>query len=361
VYQWAVLFAGAVLVVMGLAAALYPLSPLSRLVYWRYPPDIGVVRGVSAVFIGSLIVVMGYRGLREKATITISTNSMVLLVSGALLLAITMARGVFYGWYLLWPLPMFFLLKKKRFVILTLLCLLLIYPSYTHDNFASLGFDETRLWQDEFISMDEWTPYVNMSGTGLEPNLVEAGVRSNGDLGEFWFDTSNVSNTSQLENVIISYTKSVQIGFNLDIEFVTRITSSWDPTFGRYADISLTYAGHDENGYRTNGTIIPMTSLMTNLTFILWRYSFSIAEFPVDAGIIDNLTLTVYPVRSGYAFYEVDFFYTTYYGLLNPSFILFTPIHMALALAAYAVIHLELKKSDQFVPRKKELDPESAK
>lgn len=99
-----------------------------------------------------------------------------------------------------------------------------------------------------------------------------------------------------------------------------------------------------------------MTSLMTNLTFILWRYSFSIAEFPVDAGIIDNLTLAVYPVRSGYAFYEVDFFYTTYYGLLNPSFILFTPIHMALALAAYAVIHLELKKSDQFVPRKKESD-----
>ena len=361
VYQWAVLFTGAVLVVMGLAAALYPLSPLSRYVYWRYPPDIGVVRGASAVFIGSLIAVMGYRGLRSKTTITVSTNSLVLLVSGALLLVLTMSRGVFYGWYLLWPLPMFFLLKKKRLVILTLLCLLLIYPSYTHDNFASLGFDETRLWQDEFISMDGWTPHVNMSGTGLPSNLVEAGVSSNGDLGEFWFDTSNVSNESQLENVIISYTKSVQIGISLDIEFVTRITSSWDPTFGRYADISLKYEGHDENGYRTNGTIIPMTSLMTNLTFILWRYSFSIAEVPVAAGTIDNLTLAVYPVRSGYAFYEVDFFYTTYYGLLNPAFILFTPIHMALALAAYAVIHLELEKSDQFVTRKKELDPESAK
>ena len=49
VYQWGVLFTGAVLVVMGLAAALYPLSPMSRYVYWRYPPDIGIVRGVSLV------------------------------------------------------------------------------------------------------------------------------------------------------------------------------------------------------------------------------------------------------------------------------------------------------------------------
>jgi len=360
VYQWAVLFTGAVLVVMGLGAALYPLSPLSRYVYWRYPRDIGIVRGASAVFIGFLIMMMGYRGLRKETTITVSTNSLVLLVSGALLLVMTLSRGVFYGWYLLWSLPMFLLLRNKRLAILTLLCLLLIYPSYTHDNFASLGFEENRLWQDEFTSMDGWVPYVNISGTGLGPNLVEAGVRSNGDLGEFWFDTSDVSNESQLENVTISYTKSVQIGFNPDIEFVTRITSSWDPTFGRYADISLIYEGHDEYGHRTNGTIIPMTSLMTNLTFVLWRYSFSIAEIPVDAGTIDSLTLVVYPVRSVYAFYRVDFFYTTYYGLLNPSFILFTPVHMALALAAYAVLHLELERTDQYVTRKKESDPESA-
>jgi len=361
VYHWAVLFAGAVLVVMGLAAALYPLSPLSRYVYWRYPPDIGIVRGASAVFIGSLIMMMGYRGLRKKTTITVSTNSMVLLVSGALLLIMTMSRGVFYGWYLLWPLPMFFLLRNKKLAIFTLLCLLLIYPSYTHDNFASLGFEENRLWQDEFTSMDGWVPYVNISGTGLQPNLVEAGVRSNGGLGEFWFDTSDVSNASRLENVTISYTKSVQIDFNIDIEFVTRMTASWDPTFGRYADISLMYEGHDEYGHRINGTIIPMISLMTNLTFVLWRYSFSIAEVPVNAGTIDNLTLVVYPVRSGYAFYGVDFFYTTYYGLLNPSFFLFMPIHMALALTAYAVLHFELKRLDQYVTRKKELDPESAK
>ncbi len=359
VYQWAVLFAGTVLVVMGLAAALYPLSPLSRLVYWRYPPDIGIVRGASAVFIGFLVAMMGYRGLRTKTTITISTNSLVLLGSGALLLIMTLSRGVFYGWYLLWPLPLFFLLRDKRLAILTLLCLLLIYPSYTHDNFASLGFEEDRLWQDEFTSMDGWVPYVNMSGTGLEPNLVEAGVRSNGDLGEFWFNTSAVSNASQLENVIISYTKSVQIGFNLDIEFVTRMTSSWNPTFGRYADISLTYEGHDEYGHHTNGTIIPMTSLMTNLTFVLWRYAFSIAEVPVDAGTIDNLTLIVYPMRSGYAFYGVDFFYTTHYGLLNPSFFLFIPIHMALALIAYTVLCIELERMDQHVTRKKELDSES--
>ncbi len=359
VYQWAVLFAGAVLVVMGLGAALYPLSPLSRLVYWRYPPDIGVVRGASAVFIGSLIMMMGYRGLRNEITITVSTNSLVLLGSGAVLLIMTLSRGVFYGWYLLWSLPMFFLLRNKKLAILTLLCLLLIYPSYTHDNFASLGFEENRLWQDEFTSMDGWVPYVNVSGTGLQPNLVEAGVSSNGGLGEFWFNTSDVSNASQLENVTISYTKSVQIDFSLDIEFVTRMTSSWDPTFGRYADISLIYEGHDEYGHRINGTIIPMTSLMTNLTFVLWRYSFSIAEVPVDAGTIDNLTLIVYPVQAGYAFYGVDFFYTTYYGLLNPSFFLFMPIHMALALTAYTVLCIELKKMDQYVTRKKELDPES--
>ena len=295
---------------------------------------------------------MAYRDLRKKIAIPVSTNSLILLVSGALLLIMTMSRGVFYGWYLLWAIPMFFLLRNKRLAILTLLCLLLIYPSYTHDNFASLGFDEHRLWQDEFVSMDGWTPYVNMSGTGLAPNLAEAGVSSNGDLGEFWFNTSNVSNESQLEHVIISYTKSVQIGISLDIEFVTRITSSWDPTFGRYADISLMYEGHDEYGHHTNGTIIPMISLMTNLTFVLWRYCFSIAEIPVDAGTIDNLTLIVYPVRSGYAFYGVDFFYTTHYGLLNPSFFLFMPIHMALALMAYTVLCVELKRMDQYVGRK---------
>ncbi len=343
-YNLVVITLGVVLIAMGLIAGIYPLLPAARMLYWRYPVDVGIVRGVTAGAIGLSIVRLGYTGLKDKKPRPVTVQSLFMLVAATILLFASLSRDVFYGWYLLWAVPFVFLLKNRKLGLTLLLCILLIYPSYTHDNFRTLGYHEERIWSDELQDVRGWSVHVNTSGTGISSASIDAGVDTDGETGRFWFDTTKVADESLLENVTVQYSKSIYVFFTDTTEFVTRIEATWDPTFGRHADLSLAYVGVNDNHTFISGTIIHRTSIFTNLTSVLWRHALSLWHEGFDNGVIYNMTLTVYPQRAVKSAYYVEYFYTTYGGPLNPLYFAIAPVLVALALFSYVILDRELRQ-----------------
>jgi hypothetical protein len=346
-YYIVTLVLGVVLILMGFIAGFYPFFPSSRLVYWRYPLDVGFVRGVTAVCVGLLIIAVARDDWTKNRKRSISLNALLVLVGATVLLIISMANQVFYGWYLLWSIPFFLLMRDRKLGYTVILCLLLVYPSYTHDNFATLGFEEIRYWEDEFDIVDDWSIHVNILDNFVNASQVSNHIDSDGTHGRFWFDTRNITDQSYLSNVSFSYTRSVVLGFEDTTEFVARITSSWDPPFGRYADISLDFEGVDGYGESINGSIILRSSIFTNLTYILWRYAFMNVASPSNNGTISLLNLTIYPIQRVMSSYQIDFFYTTYAGPLNPVYFLIIPSLIALALTAFTILHLVFQREQK--------------
>jgi hypothetical protein len=335
---------GIVLVVMGITSGLYPLLPMSRFVYWRYPVDVGIVRGVTAICVGILVMTVARREWLQGLKRQVSLNALLVLVGATFMLLLAMSREVFYGWYLLWSIPLFLLMRDRRLGFTVILCFLLVYPSYTHDNFSNLGFEEERIWSEEFIDVSDWSQIINTSLSTVNASLISAGVTTHEDSGCFRFDTSRIRNESNLENVSISFSKQVDIDFESTTEFAARVIVGWDPTFGRYADISLSYKGHNGTGEPIAGYIIPRTGLFTNLTYILWRYAFQNLGLNATDGTLEELTLTLYPALPVTSECCVDFFYTTYAGPLNPVYFLIIPSLIALALAAFTLLHSEFER-----------------
>jgi len=340
---------GLILITMGIIAGVYPLLPVSREVYWRFPIDVALVRGIVTICIGLLIILNARKDLLSGLKKHISQDALLVLVGATALLLIAMARQFFYGWYLLWCIPFFFLLRDKRLSYTVILCLLLLYPNYTHDNFAGLGFEETRQWQDEFGTVEGWSSNVNIKGGNVNISQVSAHVDSDGTNGRFWFDTRNVTDDMYLRNISFSYIKVVEFSFDETTELVAKITSSWDPPFGRYADLCCTFEGIDANDEHINGTIISKTSVFTNLTSILWRYAFMNADSPTQNGTITLLNFTIYPVQRVESFYKIDFIYTTYAGLLNPVYFLVIPSLIAIALASFVILYYELEREQKLL------------
>ncbi|MFW9843614.1 MAG: glycosyltransferase 87 family protein, partial [Candidatus Thorarchaeota archaeon] len=197
-YHTVTMALGFIMVAMGGIAALFPFLPISTQVYWRYPIDVGIVRGVVTICIGLLVMLSSHREWKTNLKKHVSINSLLALVGATALLLIAMARQFFYGWYLLWSIPFFLLLRDQRLSYTVILCLLLVYPNYTHDNFASFGFEETRLWEDEFVSVNGWTSEINIKGDFVNASEVSAYVVSDGAEGQFWFDTRNVTDNDFL-------------------------------------------------------------------------------------------------------------------------------------------------------------------
>jgi hypothetical protein len=337
------IFLGLVLILLGVMAGIYAILPVSRAVHWRYPLDVGFVRGVTAVAIGILVMFNAIKTWRARSETPMSINTLFLLIAVILLLLIALSRNVFYGWYLLWSIPLLLLLKDRRLGLTVLLCLLLVYPSYTHDNFVSLGFEEERLWEDEMYNVSAWTTFVNTTSSSANTSLVSMGVNTNvhNNSGEFWFDTSSLTK-ADLENLSLHYSIDVVIYMDHNIEFVARIISDWNPTFGRYAELRLDYDGVDQNGTAIHGHIIDRTTIFTNLTYILWRSAVT-AQTNVENITIHRLSFVIYPIEAVISQYEIDFLYTTYYGILNPIYFLMVPALVALALVAFTFLHLELE------------------
>jgi hypothetical protein len=337
-YQWVMLFLGLFLVTAGLIAGVYPLTLESRLVFWRYPADVAIVRGVTIMSTGAVVLFMAYKVRRQSGAPEISSESLLILVSATVLLFLALSREDFFGWYLLWSAPLFMLVRNRRLGLTVLFCLLLAYPSYTHDNFVSLGFEEQRLWSDEFVSVSGWFSRVDVFNSELNPSQIACGSDTDGRYGHFWINTTQIANETLLENVSVSFTKSVYITHNTTTEFVARIGSSWDPTFGGSAALSLTYNGTNSANQSVHGTIIQQTTMFTNLTFMLWRHAFLPDPYGNQVGTIKNLTLTVYPYRIGTYEYIIDFFYTTQSGPLSPSGLLVVPFLTGMILVAYVIL-----------------------
>ena len=342
-YNRLTIFLGLVLILLGIISGIYAILPVSRLVYWRYPLDVGFVRGITAVSIGILVISTAVKQWRRKSIPPVTIESLLIMISAILLLLIALSRSVFYGWYLLWTIPLLLLLKDRKLGLTAILCLLLVYPSYTHDNFNSLGFEEERLWSDDMIDLSDWSINFNATASSANVSLISAGVSPalNGSTGLFWFDTSHL-NKSDLENLTIRYSTDADVHIDSNIEFVARILSEWDPTFGRYADLGLDFDGKLDNGTAIHGHIIHRTAIFTNLTFILWRSALS-AQLNVENITIQQVSLVIYPVELVRSGYIIDFMYTTYYGILNPIYFVMVPSLIALALVAFTLLHLELE------------------
>ncbi len=359
-YFWASVFVGIILIIMGFTAVYYPFSTFSKGVYWRYPVDIGIVRGVSSAAIGMVILFRSYRSWQSGTRQIHSTESTLFLYSGAILLLLSLSRDVFYGWYLLWSVPFFLLLKNRRLGLTIVLALLLVYPSYTHDNFSSVGYAEARLWDGRFQSSMQWSVFVNTSGV-IDDDLIHASFAAKEDKGYFRFNTTAVTNRTLLSNVSIVYTRYVSFHFNDTVDFAARIYSKWNPTFGAYAFLSMKYEARNETGDQIEGTIIPASSQFTNLTTILWRYSFS-SEYPSANATVYKLQVVIHPrvtVASEYVFEEM---YTTYIGLLNPVYFLIIPSLIALSLVGFALVQEELRSSsDDEVMYTKDKKPTSSR
>ena len=81
------------------------------------------------------------------------------------------------------------------------------------------------------------------------------------------------------------------------------------------------------------------------MTFILWRSSLT-AQIGVENITIHSLTLVVYPIESVVSGYILDYMYTTYFGILNPVYLVMVPSLIALAFVAITFLHLELKHEE---------------
>ena len=338
-----ILILGVVLILLGVIAVLYPLLPASRLVYWRYPIDITIIRGITALSAGFVVIRMALQA-RRKNLGELSIESLLLLTIGTFLLLLSISRDVFYGWYLLWPIPLFFLLKEKKLTFAVILCLLLVYPSYTHDNFETLGYTENPIWVEEFSHIEDWTINVNLTDTNLISEQVSAGVEMNEPLtARYWFNTSGIQDSEQLQNITISYAKQVDFSIDTTIELVTKIRAEWDPTFGRYADISLTFKGLLQNGTPLNDFVIPPTTLFTNLTSILWR-SAVVSDLGVINLTISELTYWIFPKVAVSSGFHVESLYTSSYVILYPIYFIIVPTLIALVFVSLTLVYIELEK-----------------
>ena len=340
-YSLAVLLLGVMLIAMGVLSGIYPLTEASRLVLWRYPADIAVVRGLSTTIVGAAVAYLAVLRLKESTRKNLSAESLLLLALAIALLLTSMSRSAVFGWYLLWSVPFFLLLKNRHLALTVVLCLLLVYPGYTHDNFASLGYQEPTVWSDDMTQVGNWSVHVSTLGSCADLDNLTAGVESSGPNARFWFDTTKLANVSCLDNVTVQYTQAAYVEFGALTEFVTRIRTDWDPTFGQRALFSLSFQGVLEDGTPIVAVIVSPVTPLTNLTWTSWRYDF-ISDSKEMSGHIVNLTITVAPrflTRSGY---EISAMYTTYDGPLDMAYMPAVSSLMIFVLVSFFLLRREL-------------------
>ena len=335
---------GFIFIFIGVIASLYPLLPVSRLTYWRFPADVGLVRGIASIVIGSLIVLNARRDLIRGLKRNVSKDAVLVLAGATSLLFIAMIRLYYYGWYLLWAIPIFLLVKDRRLGITVIICLLLVYPNYSSDNFATLGCGEPRQWQDDLSTVNNWSTKINIHGNFVNQSQVTSSINSDGDIMRLMFDTRNVTNESCLSNISISYTQAVLFDFNEATELIAHIAASWNPFFEREAYLSITFQGFSSNNQNISGTIISESGVFTNHSYISWRYSYAGLVPTTSKGTVTLLNVTVYPLQRVMASYYIDSIYTVDNTLLGPIYYITIPVISSLILIAAVILNSELKQ-----------------
>jgi hypothetical protein len=343
-YDVTTLFLGALFLFMAVIAAVYPFTRMSMMVFWRYPADIGVVRGILTVLGSLLILGTAWNRWRKEPNRDLSLKQAITLISVVVLVLVTLFTDVFYGWYLLWCMPPLMMLQDRKVVLATVVCLLVIYPSYTHDNFANLGFRENRIWYDEFDATTPWEPSLEANESIPDGSLRIFSYSTEG-VGSFFVNATGVQNQSSLMGTWAVWERDIYTYANPQDEFVARISVNWDPTFERYADIAINFTGYDDAGNPINGTLFPRNYFPTNLSSVLWRSSLFRLQnvtFPVR---IDRIQLVVYPLMARYIEVSIDTMYLTEYRRIRPiSFVLIPLLLGPNMLAIYLLYEFAYKK-----------------
>ncbi|MFW9975128.1 MAG: ArnT family glycosyltransferase [Candidatus Thorarchaeota archaeon] len=322
---------GVIVLAMGIIALTYPLLPFSQIAYWRYPVDLAIIRGITSIICSAGVFQIGFERIKQK-NLNVTKTELLLLIASLILLLSALSRDVFYGWYLLWTIVLILISRDRRLVLVILVCLLFIYPSYTHDNFSDFGYNESRYWEEEFDSVDGWTPLIHPDGdTSLTENITYGVLPVHG-IARFWINCSGVSGNSLLDNVSISYQKNITFSYSYHTQFQTKVRASWDPTFGQRCELSLEYNANDEYDRQVNGSIINRSGFFTNLTYIPWRYSFSLHMAGYAEATTQNLIFRFFPKHSSFFYYDIEYLYTTNNEILWPSYSLIVPLLITLPL-----------------------------
>ncbi len=314
-------------VVLGLYAIIIPFLPWNTQNYWRYAVDMALAKGLAAILLGLLVSHYGYSMSSEDFAKRLDPP---LLISSLIMLAAACVIFVtdYYGWYLLWPLPFLMLLKDRRLLLLSLTCILIVYPTFTYDNFIGLGIEEEKTWSDDFSTLEGWDSYLNLtSAPDIAPWQVAYGITSDGVGATFWCDSTQVEDLESLRNVSIVFHKNVSIPVTRCTEFVLRIGSNWDPTFytEKFAHVAVLADGRLPSDEVCTIPIISRSGSLTNLTQIHWRET--LTDFcQSNLSEITTLRIELYPQEAELAEVYIDYMYSTEYLLFHAV----SPVVMAL-------------------------------
>jgi hypothetical protein len=243
-------------------------------------------------------------------------------------------------------------MKDRMLMIMGISCLMIIYPIYTYDNFESLGLEECKTWNEEFLSNSSWYSYVNLSAA---PDLNESqfyrGVNIENGMAEFWCYPTDIDNLTLLRTVSIIFTKEVQIDVRENTEFVLRAKSNWDPTFysEKFAHIAMLLEGLDSNGMPISDAIITRSGTFTNLTFIHWRESL-VYQYLFGLRTITRINLIIYPLELERAEFLVDYMYTTDMTYIHPIGLSFVAFALFSSLSAIVLL-IETTQFMEIAPR----------
>ena len=304
---------GVMFILLGIYSIAAPFLPKNNWSYWRFAIDSSSLRGGIGVIIGMIIV---HIGLKTRGESSESDEGWKIVHLGiVILLSIIGIQfiGDYYGWYLLWVMPLIILISDRRLFLLALTCTLILYPAYTYDNFASLGFDEPHTWSDETPQPVGWSAYLNLTAApSVHADQISVGIRQDSNRAVFWCNTTQIQNISIVQNISVIFWKNVSIPLTEDTEFVTEIGCNWDPTFvdEKYAFVAITGEGKLANGTMTSFDILGLSGSLSNLTQLHWRrlmapiYSRGVVE-------ITGIQLKIYPRLPQFVEVYLGYIYTT--------------------------------------------------
>ncbi|MFW9799925.1 MAG: glycosyltransferase 87 family protein [Candidatus Thorarchaeota archaeon] len=340
---------GVLLAIMTLLAWVYPFLPPGPGVYWRYPVDIALARGAGTAIGAMLIIWTSWKRLRNNPLRPTANVQLILVASVLLMLLLTLSKQVFYGWYLLWVLPPLLVIRDRRLVYLLLACMLLIYPSYTHDNFQSLGYDEVETWSDDFSDTSDWAITMDLTNTSLDASDVSATVESVNGVGAFSMSASGVSDESELEQIEIVWSKNASIPITSATEVVILISADWDPTFEKYCQMGFYFDGLNATGHSVSWPLIaPWQFSPSNITYVLWRFTFSGQDIQVYPVELTRFRLVINDIRQNELTIFIDTMYSTEVVLLSVPSTAFAAMLALPNAIALLVLHRALPRHDSW-------------
>ncbi|MHA1928781.1 MAG: glycosyltransferase 87 family protein, partial [Candidatus Thorarchaeota archaeon] len=333
---------GIVLIILGSIAAVFVAHPIATMTHWRYPLDIGLVRGVIAILLGSYLLMITLRKWHSDANEIATIEPLMTLACGALLLLMAISRTVFFGWYLLWSLPFFLIIKDRRLGFTVILCFLFLFPGYTSGDFASLGIEEEKIWSEDFTGVEDWNVTIYGTNESLSTGDITAGIENDNQFARLWFNTTSADQQA-LADIRIGISKEVTIDFDSSMDFVLKIAAGWDPTFGRCADLAFSFNGSFSNGDNMHGYFIPPSSMFTNLTYIQWRSALE-SQYDTETISIRSLTFWILPVKSISSQYMIESMFTTSSGIIHPYFLILVPSLFSMNIIILIFLYRELGK-----------------